>query len=52
VTSEDRVRDLCAQALAAENDEALDRIIPQLRAALHELMATTEYPFHKDVVAD
>ena len=55
MTSEDRIRELCAHAVAAENDdEALNRIIPQLREALHELrlMVATDYPFHKDVAAD
>ncbi len=55
MTPADRIRDLCAQAVAAENDdEALNGIIPQLREALHELrlMVATDYPFHQDVAAD
>ena len=58
MTSEDRIRELCAQAVAATDDEALNTILPQLKDALHEhlknlrLMVATEYPFHKDVAAD
>jgi hypothetical protein len=33
---EERIRALCAQVLAAENDAALDQVIAQLRAAIAE----------------
>ncbi len=36
MTSEDRIRNLCAQALTATDDEALNIILPQLRGALRE----------------
>jgi hypothetical protein len=50
MSSIDQIRELCAQAVAAKgDDEALSRIIPRLREAIHELMAVTKYPFHKDV---
>jgi hypothetical protein len=49
VTSEDRIRELCAHAVAAENDdEALNRIISQLREVIHELRIATEYPSRKN----
>ena len=54
MTPADRIRDLCAQAIAAENEDEALQIIPQLREALHELrlMVATEYHCHKDVAAD
>jgi hypothetical protein len=57
VTAEDKIRELCTQVLAAENDEAANRLVPELRDALHEhcerlrLRVATEYPFHKDDMA-
>lgn len=33
---EDRIRELCAQAIAAGDSADLDTIVAQLRAALHE----------------
>lgn len=33
---EDRIRDLCAQAIAADGGPELDVIIPELRRAIHE----------------
>jgi hypothetical protein len=58
VTAEDKIRELCfAQVLAAQNDEAANRILPELRDALHEhceklrLLVAREYPFHKDEMA-
>jgi hypothetical protein len=57
VTPEDKIRELCTQVLAAQNDEAANRILPELRDALHEhcerlrLRVATEYPFHKDDMA-
>ena len=59
MTSEDKIRDLCIRVLAAEDDEATNRILPQLRDALHEhcerlrLVVAKEYPFQKsDAAAD
>ena len=58
VTSEDRIRDLCSQLLAVgDDDEALDRIVPQLKDALREhlknlRLMVAEYRIHKDVAAD
>jgi hypothetical protein len=57
VTAEDKIRELCTQVLAAQNDEAANRILPALRDALHEhceklrLLVAREYPFHKDDMA-
>ena len=36
VTSEERIRNLCAQAVAATDDEVLSIILPQLKGALRE----------------
>lgn len=59
VNVEDKIRELCTQVLAAQNDEAANKILPELRDALHEhckrlrLRVATEYPFHKnDMAAD
>jgi hypothetical protein len=59
VTSEDRIRNLCVQAVAAkDDDEVLNLILPQLKDALREhlgnvrRMVANEYPFRKDVAAD
>ena len=57
MTSEDRIRNLCAQAVDATDDEALNIILPQLREALHEhlknlRLMVAEYRFHKDVAAN
>ena len=57
VTAEDKIRELCTQVLAADNDEAADRILSELRDALHEhcerlrLMVATQYPYRKDDMA-
>jgi hypothetical protein len=57
VTAEGKIRELCTQVLAAENDEAANRILPELRDALHEnceklrLLVARKYPFHKDDMA-
>jgi hypothetical protein len=57
VTAEDKIRELCTQVLAAQSDEAANRILPELRDALHEhcerlrRVVATEYPFHKDEMA-
>lgn len=54
VTAEDKIRELCGLVLAAPNDEAANRILPELRDAIHEhcerlrRKVATEYPFHKD----
>jgi len=49
VTSEDRIRDLCTQAVASKNDDdALGGIISQLQEAIHELRITTEDPSRKN----
>ena len=57
MTSEDRIRDLCAQAVDATDDEALNIILPQLKDALREhlknlRLMVSEYRFHKDAGAD
>jgi len=62
VTAEEKIRELCVQVLAAQNDEATDRILPELRDALHEYCERLrqevvreierEYPLRKDVAAD
>ena len=36
VTAEEKIRELCVRVMAAQNDEATDRILPELRDALHE----------------
>jgi hypothetical protein len=36
VTTEAKIRQLCTQLLAAENDEAANRILHELRDALHK----------------
>lgn len=57
MTSKAKPRELCAKVLAAQNDEAANRLLPELRDALHEhcekmrLMVAAEYPFHEDDVA-
>jgi hypothetical protein len=57
VTAEDKIRELCTQVLAAQDGEAANRILPELRDALHahcerlRLKAAQEYPFHKDDMA-
>jgi hypothetical protein len=38
---EDYIRELCTQALAAQNDIALDRVLPQLQAAIREYILET-----------
>jgi len=59
VTPEAKIRQLCARLIAAENDEAAERILQGLRHALHEycemlrLRVAQEYPFYKnDMAAD
>jgi hypothetical protein len=43
--------------LASQNDEAANRILPELKDAIHEhcervrAKVAREYPFHKDVAA-
>jgi hypothetical protein len=43
--------------VAAQNDEAINRILPKLKDAIHEhcetlsLVVTREYPFQKDDMA-
>jgi hypothetical protein len=57
VKPEAKIRQLCAQLIAAENDEAAEKILEELRHALHEycerlrLRVAQEYPFHKDDMA-
>jgi len=36
MTSEDRIRSLCAQAVAATDDETLNTILPKLKDAIRE----------------
>jgi hypothetical protein len=38
---EDRIRELCLKAAAAQNETALDQVIPQLRAAIKEYIHET-----------
>jgi hypothetical protein len=38
---EDRIRELCIQVVAAQNDAALDKVLPQLRAAIKEYVQDT-----------
>ena len=57
VTSEDRIRNLCAQAVAATDDETLETILPQLKDALHEhvknlRLTVAQFCFDKGVAAD
>jgi hypothetical protein len=57
VTSETKIRELCTMLLASQNDEAANRILPELKDAIHEhcervrAKVAREYPFHKDVAA-
>lgn len=57
MTLEGKIRQLCARLIAAENDEAAERILQELRPALREycerlkLRVAQEYPFHKDDIA-
>src|SRR6266446_8936180 len=48
MTPSDRIRDLCAQAIAAENDDEAPQSIPQLREALHDVIFRTEAPGYCD----
>ena len=36
LTHEDRIRELCSQAVAADDAQELNRILGELRLALHE----------------
>jgi hypothetical protein len=53
VTPEAKIRQLCTQLIAAENDEAANMILQELRDGLHEYcerlrrVVAREYPFHK-----
>jgi hypothetical protein len=38
---EDRVRELCVAAVAAQNGVALDQVLPQLQAAIKEYIQET-----------
>jgi hypothetical protein len=38
---EDRVRELCIQVIAAQNEAALDQVLPQLQAAIKEFVHDT-----------
>jgi hypothetical protein len=50
VTLEDRIRDLCTQLLSAQDDEAIQKLVAELKTAIHDhcsdlkLMATVSYP--------
>ena len=35
-TSDDRIRQLCSEALAAQDDVALQKVLPNLQAAIAE----------------
>jgi hypothetical protein len=57
VTPEVKIRQLCARLIAAKNDEAAERILQELRHAIHDYCerlrrrVAQEYPFHKDDMA-
>jgi len=51
VTSEDRIRNLCAQAVTAADDEALNTILPQLKDALREHLKNLRLMAAKNWVA-
>jgi hypothetical protein len=57
VNPEAKIRELCTRLLAAQNDEAANRTLQELRDALHEYCerlrarVAQEYPFHKDDMA-
>jgi hypothetical protein len=57
MSAQDKIRELCKQVSVAQNEEAANRILPELREALHEhceglrLMVAKEYPFHKNDAA-
>jgi len=57
VIPEAKIRQLCSQLIAAENDEAANRVLQELRGALHEhcerlrRVVAQEYPFRKDDMA-
>jgi len=50
VIAEDRIRDLCAQLLTTEGDDEIQKLVLQLKAAIHEhcenleALATVSYP--------
>jgi hypothetical protein len=50
VTAEDRIRDLCSQLLTTQGDDEIQRLVLQLKAAIHEhcenlkVLAAVSYP--------
>jgi len=50
VTAEDRIRDLCAQLVTTEGDDEIQKLVLQLKAAIHEhcenlkVLAAVSYP--------
>jgi len=57
MTTEDRIRQLCDEVSSAGNEEDANRVVPELRDAIHEhfenlrLTGSTKYPFYKDGMA-
>jgi len=57
INQKDRIPQLCLQLLSAPDDETLDRIIPELRAAIPEhcenlrRIIAIEHPFKKEDIA-
>jgi hypothetical protein len=50
VTFEDRIRNLCTQLLVAQDDEEIQKLVTELKTAIHDhcsdlkVMATVSYP--------
>ncbi len=50
VTLEDRIRDLCTQLLAAQDDKEIQKLVAELKTAIHDhcanlkVMAAVSYP--------
>ena len=36
VTAEDRIRDLCARLLTAQDDDEVQKLVTELKAAIHD----------------
>ena len=59
LNTEAKIHDLCSQISAAHDDEAVSKLLPELRDAIHEhceilrLSVARDYPFQKnDIAAD
>jgi len=50
VTAEDRIRDLCARLLTAQDDDEVQKLVTGLKAAIHDhcvelkVMAAVSFP--------